>query len=147
MYHRGLLSLGDDGNGLLAALSNDHIKDDVAGALGSAGTAVGALGVIDVCQVVNNMDCVKLTVLLADLAADAADLAVLANSSALIGGIAGYENLCIIGNLLNELLGTGSCTAHAANALLMIDLGNAVDDVNSVKGAGGNAVTEAHAAL
>ena len=119
--------------------------DDVARADICAVTAADALGGIDSGEVVFDNDRVCGALALALHAADAADGADLHDLSALVHIAADRHDLLAFGDELHDALRAGIDAGAAADTLVAVNLGNAVDDVHCVELAGLDAVAEADA--
>lgn len=119
--------------------------DDVARADVGAMTALYALGNIDHRKIVLHNDSVCGALSLALHAAYAACIADLVDRCALVVAGAADEDMLIVGNELDDLLGAGVDTVAAAYALFTIDLRNTVNDAHCTELAGLCAVAEADA--
>ena len=78
--------------------------------------AVGTFLIINHCQVILHMDGVKLTLLCTQGAADTAGFTYGLHILALGMGTALYQMPCLVGNQLNQVVGTGGHALAAGNA-------------------------------
>ena len=108
--------------------------------------AGGAERVINARKVVFYDDGIMGTGLCAKLTSDTAGGADVAGDTACGLGHAGAQGSCILGDELDDVLGTGVDTEAAADAVIGIDNGNAVLDGDCTLGAGTYTGTEAEAA-
>ena len=126
----------------------DEILDRAGRALYYAHAALLALFVVDDSEVVFDMDGVKFTGSLTHAAADAGDVASLAGICALLGVVAADKDFClIVGNDLDQAVGAGLDAGAAAGALVTVYHSDTLDDVNSVKFAGGFAVAQSQTSV
>ena len=107
--------------------------------------AADALVIVDRGHEVLDLDGFCRALALALHAADAADVADFARDGALVLIAAADEHSLLIRHLLDDFLRAGISAGHAADALVAVDLGNAVDDVHRAELAGSGAVAEADA--
>ena len=107
--------------------------------------AADALVIVDLGHEVLDLDGVRRALTLALHAADAADVADLARDGALVLIAAANEHGLLVRHTLDDLLRAGIGAGHAADALVAVDLGDAVDDVHRAELTGSGAVAEADA--
>ena len=112
------------------------ILEDAARADLDAVAALDALAVVDHGEEVLDLDRFRRALLLALHAADAAGVADLARDGALVRVAAALQDGLPVGDLLDELLRADVAAGEAADALVAVDLRNAVDDVHGVELAG-----------
>ena len=93
------------------------------------------------------MDGIELTGALAHTAGDTAVGADLGDSGALVLVGAVDKHLLLVGHLHDQVVRAGSAAGAAVGALLLIDDGNTVDDMDSVELTGSHAGAEAEAAV
>ena len=122
-----------------------EVGDDAAGADVSAVTALNTLGYINDSNVVLNDDSVCGALTLALHAANAADLTHLHDLSALVLIAANGHDLLALGDELDDALGADVNTCATANALVAVDLCNAVNDLHCAKLAGRDTVAKTYA--
>ena len=102
-------------------------------ALNRALAASGTLCVIDDSNVVIHMDRIELTLLCAERASDTACLTDFLDSRSLVVGAALYEVVCLVRNKLDQVTRTSLRALTAGNALLLVDNGNAVYNMDRVE--------------
>ena len=102
-------------------------------ALSRALAASGTLCVIDDSNVVIHMDRIELTLLCAERASDTACLTDFLDSRSLVVGAALYEVVCLVRNKLDQVTRTSLRALTAGNALLLVDNGNAVYNMDRVE--------------
>ena len=102
-------------------------------ALSRALAASGTLCVIDDSNVVIHMDRIELTLLCAERTSDTACLADLLDSRSFVVGAALYEVVCLVRNKLDQVTRTSLRALTAGNALLLVDNGNAVYNMDRVE--------------
>ena len=95
--------------------------------------AAGTLCVIDHSNVVIHMDRIEFTLLCAERTSDTACLADLLDSRSFVVGAALYEVVCLVRNKLDQVTRTSLRTLTTGNALLLIDNGNTVYNMDRVK--------------
>ena len=131
-----------------------RLQDRQAGLCGDVNNLVGRQVLLPYPQILNvgrsdasvlDLDGFCRALALALHAADAADVADLARDGALVLIAAADEHSLLIRHLLDDFLRAGISAGHAADALVAVDLGNAVDDVHRAELAGSGAVAEADA--
>ena len=102
-------------------------------ALSRALAASGTLCVIDDSNVVIHMDRIEFTLLCAERTSDTACLADLLDSRSFVVGAALYEVVCLVRNKLDQVTRTSLRALTAGNALLLVDNGNAVYNMDRVE--------------
>ena len=107
-------------------LDQIHEVDDAARADIGAVAAADALVIVDRGHEVLDLDGFRRALALALHAADAADVADLARDGALVLIAAADEHSLLIRHLLNDLLRAGLGAGAAADALVVVDLNNAI---------------------
>ena len=95
--------------------------------------ASGTLCVIDDSNVVIHMDRIELTLLCAERTSDTACLTDFLDSRSLVVGAALYEVVCLVRNKLDQVTRTSLRALTAGNALLLVDNGNAVYNMDCVE--------------
>ena len=132
------------------SLSDFYVRigdnDEMPGTDACAFAAGGAESIINARQIVFHDDGTVGTGLGTDLAADTTGGADVAGNTAGGLGHAGDKGGRILGDELDDVLGTGVDTETAADAVIGIDNGNAILDGDSALGAGTYTGTEAEAA-
>ena len=102
-------------------------------ALRRALAAAGTLCVIDHSNVVIHMNRIEFTLLCAERTSDTACLADLLDSRSFVVGAALYKVVCLIRNELDQVTRTSLCALTTGNALLLVDNGNTVYNMDRVK--------------
>ena len=102
-------------------------------ALSRALATSGTLCVVDDSNVVIHMDRIELTLLCAERTSDTACLADFLDSRSLVVGAALYEVVCLVRNKLDQVTRTSLRALTAGNALLLVDNGNAVYNMDRVE--------------
>ena len=131
--------------GLSVLILRSEVRDDMPRADIRAMTALDALARIYLSKVVLHNNGISRALSLALHAADAADLADLHNLSTLIGVRAGWHDLLLLRDELDDVLRTCIHTGATADAVESVNSGNPVNDMHGIKLACFCAVAEADA--
>ena len=119
----------------------------MAGANVLAVTAGNTLAEVNVSEVILDGNCSCRAFSGAFSAADAARLAHLHNLRALVLIAAGDDNVLLLGYHGDDALGAGIGAGAATDALIAVDLGNAIDNFHRAELAGFHAVAHAYAGV
>ena len=123
---------------------NLGVLDQLLGADGSTQATVVTLGVIDNSQIVGNSDRTVGADLLTQTAADAADGTATGSDSALCHGVTSNDHITVGLHGNDQATGADCGTGHTANAQILVNPGNALEDLDGavLTGLGAGAVAQ-----